>query len=206
LTTEETIEAAKQASRIKGVVKGQELARALAWLRPNDLIWNYRVNNYLIGNDPATFDVLYWNNDPTRRSAQLHGEMLDLFETNAFTHPGMLKVLGTAIDLSKVTNDAYVIAGLTDHITPWQAYYASTQLLGGTCKFIMSNSGHILAILNPPGNAKANYFVNARCPADPEQWLAGVQPRSGSWWEDYQAWLGKRAGEQKPAPQELGNN
>jgi polyhydroxyalkanoate synthase len=204
--TKETIEAAKQASRLKGVVEGQELARAFAWLRPNDLIWNYWVNNYLIGNDPAAFDVLYWNNDTTRLPAKLHGEMHDLFETNAFTHPGTLKMLGTPIDLSKVTNDAYIIAGITDHITPWQASYATTQLLGGKCKFILSSSGHIQAILNPPGNPKAKYFVNARYQADPEQWLAGAQQRSGSWWDDYREWLGKRAGEQKPAPQELGND
>ncbi len=204
--TTETIEAAKQASRLKGVVEGQELARAFAWLRPNDLIWNYWVNNYLIGNDPAAFDVLYWNNDTTRLPAKLHGEMLDLFETNAFTHPGTLKMLGTPIDLSKVTNDAYIIAGITDHITPWQASYATTQLLGGKCKFILSSSGHIQAILNPPGNPKAKYFVNARYQADPEQWLAGAQQVSGSWWDDYREWLGKRAGKQKPAPQELGND
>jgi polyhydroxyalkanoate synthase len=204
--TRETIGAAKQASRLKGVVEGQELARAFAWLRPNDLIWNYWVNNYLIGNDPAAFDVLYWNNDTTRLPARIHGEMLDLFETNAFTHPGVLKVLGTPIDLSKVTNDAYIIAGITDHITPWQACYATTQLLGGNRKFILSNSGHIQAILNPPENPKAKYFVNARYPADPEQWLTGTKPQSGSWWEDYRVWLGERAGEQKAAPQELGSD
>jgi polyhydroxyalkanoate synthase subunit PhaC len=204
--TKETIEAAKQASRSKGVVEGQELARAFAWLRPNDLIWNYWVNNYLIGNDPAAFDVLYWNNDTTRLPAKIHGEMLDLFETNAFTHPGMLKALGTPIDLSKVTMDAYIIAGITDHITPWQVCYATTQLLGGTCKFILSNSGHIQAIINPPGNPKAKYFVNTRYPADAQQWLAGAKPRSGSWWEDYSGWLGERAGGQKPAPEVLGND
>jgi polyhydroxyalkanoate synthase len=204
--TRETIEAAKQASRLKGVVEGQELARVFAWLRPNDLIWNYWVNNYLIGNDPAAFDVLYWNNDTTRLPAKLHGEMLDLFETNAFTHPGMLNVLGTPIDLSKVTNDAYIIAGITDHITPWQASYATTQLLGGKCKFILSSSGHIQAILNPPGNPKAKYFINEHYSADPEQWLAGAQQLSGSWWDDYQEWLGKRSGKQRPAPLELGND
>lgn len=204
--TKETIETAKQVSRLKGVVEGQELARAFAWLRPNDLIWNYWVNNYLIGNDPAAFDVLYWNNDSTRLPAKIHGEMLNLFETNALTHPGMFKVLGTPIDLSKVTLDAYIIAGITDHITPWQACYATTQLLGGSCKFILSNSGHIQAILNPPGNPKATYFVNTRYPADAQQWLAGAEQQRGSWWEDYADWLGKRAGEQKPAPQELGND
>ncbi|HEV2580408.1 MAG TPA: alpha/beta fold hydrolase, partial [Ktedonobacteraceae bacterium] len=204
--TKETIEAAKQAVRLKGVIEGQEMARMFAWLRPNDLIWNYWVNNYLIGNDPAAFDVLYWNNDTTRLPAKIHGEMLDLFEANAFTHPGTLNLLGTPIDLSKVTCDAYLIAGITDHITPWQGCYATTQLLGGKCEFILSNSGHIQAILNPPGNPKASYFVNSRYPADPEKWLAGAQKRSGSWWEDWRDWLGKRSGEQKPAPQELGND
>jgi len=203
--TKETIAAAKESSRSKGVLEGQELARAFAWLRPNDLVWNYWVNNYLIGKDPAAFDVLYWNNDTTRLPAKLHGEMLDLFETNGFTHPGTLEVLGTPIDLSKVTNDTYIIAGITDHITPWQGCYSTTQLLGGKVKFILSNAGHIQSILNPPGNPKASYFVNDRYPADPGQWQAGAQKVSGTWWEDWRDWLGKRAGEKKPAPRELGN-
>jgi polyhydroxyalkanoate synthase len=143
--TKETIAAAREASRLRGVLEGQEMARVFAWLRPNDLIWNYWVNNYLIGKDPAAFDVLYWNNDTTRLPAKLHGELLDLYETNAFTHRGALEVLGTPIDLSKVTNDAYIVAGITDHITPWQGCYATTQLLGGNVRFILSNSGHIQA-------------------------------------------------------------
>jgi polyhydroxyalkanoate synthase subunit PhaC len=203
--TKETIAAAREASRLRGVLEGQEMARVFAWLRPNDLIWNYWVNNYLIGKDPAAFDVLYWNNDTTRLPAKLHGELLDLYETNAFTHPGALKVLGTPIDLSKVTNDTYIVAGITDHITPWQGCYATTQLLGGKVKFILSNSGHIQALLNPPGNPKASYFVNERYPADPQQWQAGSQKRAGSWWEDWRDWLGQRSGEQKAAPRELGN-
>ncbi len=203
--TKETIEAARQVSRLRGVIEGQEMARAFAWLRPNDLIWNYWVNNYLIGNDPAAFDVLYWNNDTTRLPARLHGDLLGVLETNAFAHPGTLTVLETPIDLSQVTNDAYIIAGTTDHITPWQGCYATTQLLGGEVKFILSNSGHIQAILNPPGNPKASYFVNERYPADPEQWQARAQKRAGSWWEDWRDWLGQRSGEQKAAPQALGN-
>ncbi len=204
--TKETIEAAKQAVRIKGVIEGQEMARVFAWLRPNDLIWNYWVNNYLIGNDPAAFDVLYWNNDTTRLPARLHGEMLSLFETNPFAHPGTLRVLDTPIDLSKVTLDAYIVAGITDHITPWQGCYATTQLLGGESKFILSNSGHIQALLNPPGNPKAQYFVNDRYPSDSEKWLANAQKRSGSWWDDWRDWLGKRGGAMKAAPQRLGND
>jgi polyhydroxyalkanoate synthase len=203
--TKETIASAKQASRVRGVIEGQEMARVFAWLRPNDLIWNYWVNNYLIGNDPAAFDVLYWNNDTTRLPAKLHGDLLDLYETNAFTHHGSLKVFGTPIDLTRVTNDAYIIAGITDHITPWQGCYATTQLLGGKAKFILSNSGHIQAILNPPGNPKASYFINEQYSADPEQWLAKAQKRAGSWWEDWREWLGRRSGEQKAAQGGLGN-
>jgi poly[(R)-3-hydroxyalkanoate] polymerase subunit PhaC len=203
--TKETIAAAKQASRLRGVLDGQEIARVFAWLRPNDLIWNYWVNNYLIGNDPAAFDVLYWNNDTTRLPAKLHGDMLDLIETNALTHPGTLTVLETPIDLSRVSNDTYIVAGITDHITPWQGCYATTQLLGGKVTFILSNSGHIQAILNPPGNPRASYFVNEYYPSDAEKWLASAQKRAGSWWEDWQAWLGQRSGEQKAAPRTLGN-
>jgi polyhydroxyalkanoate synthase len=203
--TKETIAAARESSRLSGVLEGQEMARVFAWLRPNDLIWNYWVNNYLIGKDPAAFDVLYWNNDTTRLPAKLHSELLDLYETNAFTHAGALEVLGTPMDLSKVTNDAYIVAGITDHITPWQGCYATTQLLGGKVTFILSNSGHIQALLNPPGNPKASYFVNERYPADPEQWLVRAQKRSGSWWEDWRDWLGQRSGEQKAAPRELGS-
>jgi len=203
--TKETITAAREASRVKGVLEGQEMARVFAWLRPNDLIWNYWVNNYLIGKDPAAFDVLYWNNDTTRLPANLHGELLDLYETNAFTHAGTLEVLGTPVDLSRVTNDAYIVAGITDHITPWQGCYATTQLLGGKVTFILSNSGHIQALLNPPGNPKASYFVNERYPADPGQWQAGAQKRAGSWWEDWRDWLGQRSGEQKAAAGALGN-
>jgi polyhydroxyalkanoate synthase len=203
--TRETIEAARQAVRIKGVLEGQEMARAFAWLRPNDLIWNYWVNNYLLGNDPAAFDVLFWNNDSTRLPARLHGDMLGVFEENVFAHPGALTVLGTPIDLSRVTNDAYIVAGITDHITPWQSCYATTQLLGGKVRFVLSNSGHIQALLNPPGNPKTSYLIREPYPADPEQWLRGAEPRSGSWWDDWLDWMGQRAGEQGPAPQELGN-
>ena len=203
--TKETVAAAREASRLRGVVEGQEMARVFAWLRPNDLIWNYWVNNYLIGKDPAAFDVLYWNNDTTRLPAKLHGDLLDLYETNAFTHPGSLEVLGTPLDLSKATNDAYIVAGITDHITPWQGCYATTQLLGGKVTFILSNSGHIQALLNPPGNPKASYFVNDRYPVDPDLWRASAQKRAGSWWDDWRDWLGQRSGEKKAASRELGN-
>jgi polyhydroxyalkanoate synthase len=203
--TPETIAAAKEASRLKGVLEGQEMARVFAWMRPNDLVWNYWVNNYLIGNAPPVFDILFWNNDTTRLPARFHGELLDLFQANALARPGTLTLLGTPIDLSRVTSDTYLVAGITDHITPWQGCYATTRLLGGRCEFVLSSSGHIQSLVNPPGNPKARYFTNTHYPADPESWLAGAQQQSGSWWEHWGEWLGARSGERQPAPKGLGS-
>ena len=128
--TPESIVAAKRASQLAGVVEGQELARMFAWMRPNDLIWNYWVNNYLLGNAPPAFDVLYWNNDTTRLAAQLHGDFLDLIYANPFVNPGQLEVRGTPLDMRRVNLDSYVVAGLTDHITPWQGCYNTATLYG----------------------------------------------------------------------------
>jgi polyhydroxyalkanoate synthase subunit PhaC len=203
--TPQTIAAAKAASRIRGVLDGRQLARVFNWMRPNDLIWNYWVNNYLLGADPPAFDILYWNNDTTDLPARLHGDLLDMFVTNPFKHSGTLTLLGTPIDLSSVSCDIYLLAGLTDHITPWRACYATTQLVGGECAFVLSNSGHIQSILNPPSNPKATFFTNSARPADPAQWLAGAQQHSGSWWEHWRDWLRTRSGEQRPAPPTLGN-
>ncbi|MGH2502165.1 MAG: alpha/beta fold hydrolase [Ktedonobacterales bacterium] len=204
--TPETVAAAKLVSNARGVLEGQEMARVFAWLRPNDLIWNYWVNNYLIGNDPAAFDILYWNNDTTRLSAKFHGELVDLAVENPLITPGKLKTLGTPIDLRQVKLDAFITAGITDHITPWQGCYATTQMLGGKKEFILSQAGHIQSIINPPGNPKARYFTGAEYPADAEQWLARAEQRSGSWWERWRDWLGERSGERKPAPSTLGSD
>jgi len=204
--TEEAITAARQYSSRQGVLDGKELERAFAWMRPNDLIWNYWVNNYLLGNEPPAFDILYWNSDTTRLPAKFHSDLLDFYERNPLAKPGSLSVLGTPIDLSQVTNDFYVVAGITDHITPWKVCYRSSLLLGGKVEFILSNSGHIQSILNPPGNAKASFFTNDARPADPEEWLAQASKQSGSWWERWQTWLTQRSGDKKEAPQTLGSD
>ncbi len=201
----ETIAAAKLASKSRGVLEGQEMARVFAWLRPNDLIWNYWVNNYLIGSDPAAFDILYWNNDSTRLPAKFHSDILDFWLKNPLVKQGSLNALGTPIDLAKVELDTFITAGITDHITPWQGCYATTQLLGGKPLFVLSNAGHIQSILNPPGNPKAKYFTGTEYPSDPEQWLARAEQRSGSWWELWQIWLSERSAERIPAPASLGN-
>jgi poly[(R)-3-hydroxyalkanoate] polymerase subunit PhaC len=196
--------AAKAISRRRGYLDGRDLAEMFAWLRPGDLIWNYWVNNYLLGQKPPAFDVLFWNADTTRMAARLHADFVDLAMDNKLLTPGSLTILGTAIDLSQVDTDAYLVAGIADHITPWQNCYRSTQLLGGTSRFILSTSGHIAALVNPPGNPKARYQVNKSTPADPEGWLKTAATEHGTWWPDMLAWLGDRCGKDKPAPEGLG--
>lgn len=203
---EKSIEAARRMSYQSGVLEGRDMARVFAWMRPNDLIWNYWVNNYLLGNEPPVFDILFWNNDTTRLPAALHGEFLELFKTNPLTRPGALEVCGTPIDLKQVKCDFFCIAGLNDHITPWEACYKSARLLGGKCEFVLSSSGHIQSILNPPGNPKARYFINKEMPADPKQWLESASKESDSWWRHWRDWLHQRGGKLKPAPAALGND
>jgi polyhydroxyalkanoate synthase len=137
-------------------------------------------------------------------TAQLHADFVDLAMDNSLTIPSATTVLGVPVDLSRVDVDSYLVAGIADHITPWQNCYRSTQLLGGESRFILSTSGHIAALVNPPGNPKASYQANKENPADPQEWLRTAHTEQGSWWPDYLAWLGERCGADKPAPHELG--
>ncbi len=202
---EKTLEAAKRRSYQAGVLEGSDMAKVFAWMRPNDLIWNYWVNNYLLGNEPPVFDILYWNNDTTRLPAALHGEFIEMFQTNPLTRPGALEVCGTPIDLKQVTCDFFVVAGTTDHITPWDSCYKSAHLFGGKCEFVLSNSGHIQSILNPPGNPKARYMTNNEMPLDPKAWQESSTKHADSWWLHWQTWLAERSGKTKNAPTALGN-
>ncbi|WP_121377892.1 class II poly(R)-hydroxyalkanoic acid synthase [Pseudomonas aeruginosa] len=202
---EKTLEAAKRRSYQSGVLEGKDMAKVFAWMRPNDLIWNYWVNNYLLGNQPPAFDILYWNNDTTRLPAALHGEFVELFKSNPLNRPGALEVSGTPIDLKQVTCDFYCVAGLNDHITPWESCYKSARLLGGKCEFILSNSGHIQSILNPPGNPKARFMTNPELPAEPKAWLEQAGKHADSWWLHWQQWLAERSGKTRKAPANLGN-
>ena len=197
-------ELAKRRSARKGYLDGRSLAEVFAWLRPGDLIWNYWVNNYLLGKRPPAFDILFWNSDTTRMSAGLHADFVDLAVGNTLTKPGAVTVLGVPIDLGKVTVDSYVVAGIADHITPWENCYRTTQLFGGTTRFVLSTSGHIAALVNPPGNPKATYHVNDDETADAKAWLKGAETHEGTWWTDVSAWLNARNGELVPAPTELG--
>tara|TARA_R110002124_G_scaffold10097_4_gene51047 strand:- start:214 stop:1911 length:1698 start_codon:yes stop_codon:yes gene_type:complete len=205
LVTKRGIDMARQRSAKKGILSGNDLSRVFAWLRPNDLVWNYVVNNYLHGQKPPAFDVLFWNNDSTNLTATLHSDYLSLYDTKPFANPGTVEMLGHPIDLSKVKIDSFIVGGVTDHITPWKACYRTTKMLGGKKEFVLSNSGHIQAILNPPGNPKAKYFVNDKLPDTADEWAATATPVQGSWWERWAVWLGERSGEQMPAPKKLGN-
>jgi polyhydroxyalkanoate synthase len=204
LMDEESVKAATEKSRRKGYLDGAQLAEVFAWLRPNDLVWNYWVNNYLVGKPPPNFDILFWNADTTRMSAGLHRDFIEIAIGNALTTPGTATMLGTPVDLSTVTVDSYVTAGIADHLCPWQACYRTTQLLGGESRFILSTSGHIASLVNPPGNPKSTFQVAGTTPPDPQEWLASAETVQGSWWPDFMSWLGERAGEEIPAPTSLG--
>jgi polyhydroxyalkanoate synthase len=208
LVSENGMKLAKQRAMQQGIIKADDLARGFAWLRPNDLIWNYVINNYLLGQDPPAFDVLFWNADATNLSSSLMADFLTLFETLAFTKQGEIEMAGHKVDLSKVTADLFILGGVTDHITPWKATYRSTQLFGSkNVTYVLSQSGHMQAILNPPGNPKAKYFVQkggGKLPETADEWLQGTQEVAGSWWPLWMEWVQKRSGKQKPAPASLG--
>jgi polyhydroxyalkanoate synthase len=203
--TADSIAAAKNASQLSGVVEGKELARMFAWMRPNDLIWNYWVNNYLLGNAPPAFDVLYWNNDTTRLPARLHADFLDLIDANPFVNAGRLIARGTPLDMAQVDLDSYVIAGLSDHITPWQGCYNTARLYGERSTFVLANSGHIQSLINPPGNPKTCFWTAASNALEALAWREQAAKHGGSWWPHWREWIKARSGEIKSAPVELGS-
>ena len=209
LVSENGMKLAKKRAAAKGVIKADDLARSFAWLRPNDLIWNYVINNYLLGADPPAFDVLFWNADATNLSASLMGDFLEVSDTLAFTKKGEVEMVDHKIDLSKVKSDLFILGGVTDHITPWKATYRSTQLFGSKdVTYVLSQSGHMQAILNPPGNPKAKYFVQKKAgklPETADQWLQGTEETPGSWWPFWMEWLQSRSGKEKTAPKALGD-
>jgi len=169
------------------------------------LVWRYWVNNYVQGRAPAPFDVLFWNADTTRMTAALHRDMVLMGLNNSLVTQGGVSMLGSRVDLSQVTADAYVIGGLTDHICPWQATYRSARLLGSKDnRYVLSTSGHIQALVNPPGNPKASYRTGPVDEEDPQQWLDSAQTFGDSWWPDYVGWLAERSGPEVDAPKTLG--
>ncbi len=207
LTSRDVAAAAVAESARRGYVDGQALAGVFTWLRPNDLVWNYVVNNYLLGKAPPAFDVLYWNQDTVRLAAGLHRDFIHIALDNSFVHPGTLDVLGSPVDLGAVDLDTYFVAGASDHIVPWESAYNGAQLFGGERRFVLSRSGHIQALVNPPipDNSRSSFRVTNELPGSPDEFLAGTPQLPGSWWDDWDTWLAERSGELKPAPKKLGD-
>jgi polyhydroxyalkanoate synthase len=204
IVDEGTARAAIAMSAARGYLSGSSLAEVFAWLRPNDLVWNYWVNNYLQGRPPRPFDVLFWNADTTRMAATLHREFVEAALGNTLATPGAATMLGSPVDLSKITVDSYVIAGIADHISAWQACYRSGALLGGDRDFVLSTSGHIASMVNPPGNPKASFRSGPILGETADQWLKAVSAQQGSWWPHYSRWLAARSGSEQDAPDALG--
>jgi polyhydroxyalkanoate synthase len=204
LASRRAVEAARARSLRAGVLSGRDMAKVFAWLRPNDLVWNYWVNNYLMGENPPAFDILHWNNDTTRLPAGLHSDFLDLYLSNGLVE-GTLSVLDTPVELGKVTCDSFVVAGATDHIIEWEGAYRTTQVLGGDTEFVLSTGGHIQAILNPPGSTKSSYLTADDTPWTATEWHEAATQVAGTWWTRWHEWLTARSGATRAARPDAGN-
>jgi polyhydroxyalkanoate synthase len=196
---------AKAQSEMKGVLPGSDLHKVFTWLRPNDLVWNYWVNNYLMGDTPSAFDILAWNKDSTNLPAQLHSDFMRIFKENHLIEPGEFTAMGEPIDLGKITCDNYIVGAVTDHLTPWKACYQSCNFLGGDSTFALSNGGHVAALVNPPSNPKAYHIVAPGTAPDADSWMEGATKEKGSWWVGWVDWVSERSGKQVPAPKVLGS-
>lgn len=197
---------ARNRSERAGVITSQQMGAAFTLMRPNDLIFNYVVNNYVMGNKPPAFDILAWNADGTNLPSKLHADFMSIFRNNGLVTGKDLEVLGTPMDMSRVKVPVFVTGALTDHLTPWKGCYRTTQLVGGEATFVLSYSGHIASLVNPPGNPKAHYWSAATTLPDPDEWFTAAQRHQGSWWEPWAAWLkDAHAGEVTPASSTLGS-
>lgn len=195
----------EQAPGGPGLLKGQELASAFNFLRPNDLIWNYVVGNYLKGEMPPAFDLLYWNGDSTNLPGPMYCWYLrHTYLENQLREPGALTVCGQPLDLGQVTIPVYLYASRDDHIVPWQSAYGSTRIFQGPRRFTLGASGHIAGVINPPEARKRSHWVRDDLPATADEWLAGAREEAGSWWTDWSDWLAGQGGRQIAAPKTYG--
>jgi polyhydroxyalkanoate synthase subunit PhaC len=196
----------KRAAAVGQVFPGGALRTSFAWLRPNDLVFNYLVSGWLLGEDPPAFDVLAWNDDATAMSARLSAETSEMLVQRKATQPGGVTLSGTPIDLAKVDCDSFHVAGYTDHITPWRACYDSTQVLGGQKDLVVVKSGHIQSFVNPAKTAKYGYWAGPPTESDPDRWIQKAVTHEGSWWPKWAEWLIARSGAEVQPPNAIGNS
>ncbi|MGZ4509241.1 MAG: PHA/PHB synthase family protein [Blastococcus sp.] len=199
------LELARRNSKRRGVISAREMGSVFSWMRPDDLIFNYLINQWLMGEDPPAFDILAWNADGTNLPARLHEQFLEILGTNALVRAGAMRVLGTPVHLSRITVPTFVTGALTDHLTPWEGCYRTTQLLSGPSTFVLSYSGHIQSLVNPPGNPKAHYWTGGEPGPDPHAWRTSAERHTGSWWEPWAEWMLERSGDEVPAPTAQGS-
>jgi polyhydroxyalkanoate synthase len=189
-----------------GMLKGQELATTFSFLRPNDLVWNYVVGNYLKGETPPAFDLLYWNSDSTNLPGPMYCWYLrNTYLENKLKVPGALTVCGEKLDLGLIKAPVYLYGSREDHIVPWHGAYASTGVFKGKKRFVLGASGHIAGVINPPAANKRSHWLNSKLPARADDWLAGATEVPGSWWTDWTAWLSPLAGKLVAAPKKPGS-
>ena len=206
LVDEASVTAREAAIGKGGVLKGQELANVFSFLRANDLVWQYVVGNYLKGNKPAAFDLLYWNSDSTNLPGPfLTWYLRNMYLENNLRVPGKLRMLGHKVDLGKVDVPAYLMAAREDHIVPWKSAYLARKLLGGDTTFVLGASGHIAGAINPASKNRRSYWTADVCPADPDEWLGAAAENKGSWWLHWAEWLRSHGGKQVAARGRLGS-
>src|SRR2546425_2928517 len=187
---EEQVASLERKMSERGYLEGSEMANTFNMLRSNDLIWSFVINNYLMGRDPFPFDLLHWNCDSTRMPAKMHSFYLrNMYMQNKLREPGGVSLAGVPIDLSKVSVPSYFVSAAEDHIAPWKATYAGPSILRGKSRFVLSGSGHIAGMINPPAAQKYGFWTNDKLPHSPDDWLNGAKQHAGSWWNDWLAWL-----------------
>jgi len=190
------------------LLKGQELATTFSFLRPNDLVWNYVVGNYLKGETPPPFDLLYWNSDSTNLPGPMYCWYLrNTYLENNLVKPGKMTVCGEKVDLGRIDAPAYVYASREDHIVPWEGAYRNTQVLKGKTRFVLGASGHIAGVINPPAKGKRSHWIGATAalPANAQDWFGKAKEHPGSWWPDWVGWLNSHSGKQIAAPKAPGD-
>ncbi|MBV8627438.1 MAG: alpha/beta fold hydrolase, partial [Paraburkholderia sp.] len=193
-----------------GLMRGIEFANTFSFLRPNDLVWNYVVNNYLKGRTPVPFDLLYWNSDSTNLPGPMYVWYLrHTYLENKLREPGALTVCGEPVDLSRIDVPTFIYGSREDHIVPWQTAYASVPLLTGPVKFVLGASGHIAGVINPPKKNKRNYWIlkgdGKSLPHDAEEWFDEAEEVPGSWWPEWTEWLDQHGGKKVTPGSEPGS-